>query len=87
MAAAGLTPEDFAGDDTEVWPENWPSFRLFHDLQTQWRSNGMGLSGMDYNVLFQKLDRMDLTPAEYDEFEDDIRTMEWAALAAMNSRD
>lgn len=87
MAAAGLAPEDFAGDDVEVWPENWPAFQLFHEMQTQWRAVGMGLIGLDYLVLFRKLDRMTLSPDEYDKFEDDIRTMELAALAAMNQKD
>ena len=57
---------------------------LFCDIQTQWRSGGAGLIGLDYNVLFKKLDRMSLAPAEYDQLENDIRTMEHAALAAMN---
>lgn len=71
---------------TEVWPENWPAFSLFTQLQTQWRAGASGVYGLDYNVLFARLDRMALSPQQYEEFEEDIRTMEFAALAAMNER-
>lgn len=86
MAAAGLTPEDFGGGDVDVWPENEPAFFLFSALQTQWRAGVTGLIGLDYTPLFHKMDRMSLSPEEYEELEDDIRTMEYAAIAAMNSK-
>ena len=73
-----------AGMEVEVWPENWPAFQLFHSIHTQWRYAG---GGLDYAVLFKKLDRMNLTPDQYDQFEDDIRAMEYAALAAMAPND
>jgi hypothetical protein len=73
---------------TEVWPENWPVFTLFCDFQTQWRLSGMGGQfGLDYNVVFHKLDRMNLTPQQYEEWEEDIRTLEFAAIAEMNEKD
>lgn len=84
--AFGLSRKDYAHEVLEVWPENWPCMVLFSDLQTQWRSAGMGLIGLDYNVLFAKMDRMTLTASEYDELEADIRTMEHAALVAMNEK-
>lgn len=83
LAAFGLTMEDFAGDVVEVWPENERAYRVFADLRTQWRVAMGGASGLDYNVLFAKLDRMQLSPHEYDELEDDVRTMEYAALERM----
>lgn len=83
LAAAGLRPEDFAGEDVEVWPENWQAFRLLCDIRTQWRGAGMGIIGLDYNVLYHKLDRMGLTPEQYDDLEADIQVMEQAAMAAM----
>lgn len=46
-----------------------------------------GPTGLDYGVLFQKMDRMKLDPKEYDELESDIRTMEYAALETMSERD
>lgn len=70
----------------EVWPENWPAFRLFGKLQTQWRAGASGVYGLDYNILYSHLDRMGLSPTDYDDWEEDIRTMEFAALAAMNEK-
>lgn len=71
----------------EVWPENWASFQLLVDIQTQWRGAGMAIIGLDYNVVYHKLDRMNLSPEDYDEAERDVRTMERAALLAMKETD
>ncbi len=60
---------------------------MFASLDTQWDYAGMGSrSGLKYLVLFAKMDRMNLTPEQYDELEDDIREMEHAALEAMNTK-
>ena len=83
----GFTPEDFAGEDVEVWPENQRAYFLFSEIRTQWRVGAMGPTGLDYNTLFRKMDRMRLEPDEYDELEGDIRTMEFAALEAMMTKD
>lgn len=83
LAAAGLTPEDFAGEAVEIWPENQQAYILFFELQTQWRMNMAGPTGLDYNTLFHKMDRMRLPPDDYEELEADIRAMEFAALGAM----
>jgi hypothetical protein len=85
MEAWGLTPEDYEGDAAEVWPENWRSVMLFIDIKSQWRVAGMGgCVGLDYNVLFKKLDRMELTRDEYDQIEDDVRVMEYEAMSVMS---
>jgi hypothetical protein len=81
LAQAGLTAADFEGDIFEVWPENWQAFNLLVDLQTQWRGGGAGL---DYNVMYRKMDRMGLTPEQYDELEADMRVQEMAAMDAMH---
>jgi hypothetical protein len=84
LEASGFALEDFETEPVEVWPENWPAFKVFSDLRTQWRVSGMGgATGLDYNVLFRKLDRMNLPPDEYDQMEDDIRLMETTALLLM----
>jgi hypothetical protein len=87
MKEFGFTPEDYAGEDVEVWPENQRAYFLFADIRTQWRVGAMGPTGLDYSVLFQKMDRMKLDPEEYDELESDIRAMEYAALEAMAERE
>lgn len=43
-----------------------------------------GPTGLDYNVLYHKMDRLGLTPEEYDALEQDIAVMEAEALAVMN---
>lgn len=87
MQALGLSPDDYASSDAEVWPENVRAFQLFADLQTQWRVGMGGATGLDYNTLFHKMDRMGLEPDEYELLEDDVRTMEFAALDAMANKD
>lgn len=44
-------------------PENFSAMDLWRSVRTQWRV-GMGLVGLDYNVLFTMADRMeiDLSP-------------------------
>jgi hypothetical protein len=42
---------------------------------------------MNYTCAFRKLDRMGLTPSEHDEWEDDLRTLEHAALSEMNKKE
>lgn len=83
MAAHGLTPEDFAGDAIEVWPENQTAYYLFSFLQTQWLAGGMGLLGLNYETMWKKMDRMGLDPGEYDQLEADMRAMEFAAIETM----
>ena len=78
---------DYDTDVVEVWPENWRSFKLLCELQTQWRGAGMGIIGLDYNVLYHKMDRMGLSPGQYEEIEADMRVMESAAMAAMREKD
>lgn len=46
-----------------------------------------GPSGLDYNVLFKKMDRMGLSDPDYADLEDDIRVMEFEALSVMHEND
>lgn len=71
----------------EVWPECWPAFSLFCDLQTQWRYGPGGMTGLDYNVLYKDLDRMDLTPDQFSEWKWEIQVMEAAALAVVHRKE
>jgi hypothetical protein len=68
----------------EVWPENWQAWQLFAYMQTQWRIGFGGRTGLDYTVLHHKMDRMNLDPEEYEQLENDIRMLEFAALEAMS---
>ncbi len=46
-----------------------------------------GYTGLDYNVLYRDLDRLDLTPERYDELRDEVRQIEIAALTEMSRKD
>lgn len=69
-----------------MWPDNLPAVNLFIALATQWRVGMGGVVGLDYNVLFHKMDRMALGADAFDAVEDDVRVMEEAAMEAMRKR-
>lgn len=88
IAAWGLKGKlNVTTEEVGIWPENLQAFNLFNVLSTQWRVGMSGYIGLDYNVLFHKLDRMNLTPNEYQYLEDDIRTMEYAALRTIRKKE
>lgn len=86
IRAAGFSPEDYEDDYVECWPDNWPAFRLFADLSTQWRTAMTSFIGLDYSVLFHRMDRMHLSQDDYDDLFADIRTLEGAALVVLNRK-
>jgi hypothetical protein len=84
IGAFGFTADDYADEmSAEVWPCQVAATNLFVSLGTQWRCGPSGPYGLDYNVLYQKMDRMNLSPAAYEEMEEDIRAMEQGALDEM----
>lgn len=53
-------------------------------MQTQWRMGpSSGPYGLDYNVLYHRMDRMELSAERYKELEACIRLMEYEALDEM----
>lgn len=78
--------EEAQGPGTEVWPDNLQATNVFVTVMTQWRVGAHGATGLDYNVVYHKMDRMGLTPSEYDDIEADIRLMEDAALATIRKQ-
>lgn len=87
LEASGLTAEDLAGDAVEVWPENLLTYKLFADLQTQWNVGMGGPTGLNYLVLFAKIDRLGLVGDQAIDMEEDIRAMEHEALRTMSERE
>lgn len=85
----GLTYEDIRADAERgiaVWPQNLQAAEVFRGLRTQWRwTNGM-MVGLDYNVLYAKLDRLEVPKADASRIEDEVRYMEGAVLELMNER-
>ena len=82
----GLTIEEAVGPPTEIWPPNLVPCNVFMDLCTQWRMGSSGPVGLDYNVLFHKLDRMKLDHEEYERIEKSVRVMEDEALTVIWKR-
>jgi hypothetical protein len=69
--------------EVEIWPELWPVFRLFCDLQTQWFVGMAGQTGLRYEALYPLLDRMTTTPEAWREWFEDVQHMEGVALKTM----
>ena len=76
-----------AAEEYQIWPENMPAVALFVTLSTQWRTGMGGPIGLDYNVLFYRMDRLKLSDQEHEWMFDDIRVIEAAALTAINKKD
>lgn len=82
----GLTPEDFDGDQTEIWPEHKQAFDLWKKVRTQWRVRESGAIGLDYNVALHLMDRMHLDDEQYNDLLADLQTMELAIIDIVNRR-
>lgn len=78
--------DEASGPPTEIWAPNEVPCRLFIELCTQWRVGSNGPVGLDYNVLFHKLDRLKLEPERYEDVEAAVRAMEDEALKVIWKR-
>ena len=83
MAKLGLTLADIAEDDVEIWPDNWPAFRLFNALSTQWRTGPGGATGLDYSVVREVAILIGIKKRQIPELFPDLQVMEAEALAVM----
>lgn len=59
---------------------------LFFALRSQWRMGMGGATGLDYGALSHKMDRMGLSPEQYEEMEDQVRVLEFSALEEINRK-
>ena len=82
MTLFGLSPEDLNGD-VEVWPENWPAFRLFNAMSTQWRTGACGATGLDYTSIRDVAGYLGIKKKTIPEIFPDLQVMEAEALAVM----
>lgn len=82
LNAFGLKASDYA-ITIKVLPDNEQAYSLFMFMFTQWRGGMNGYTGLDYNVLLHKMDRMKLSEDEYLQLENDMQIMENAALEQM----
>jgi hypothetical protein len=84
LAAFGIPAEHLVPAVVEVWPENWPAWRLFDEMAGQWRVGFGGRYALDYSTLFARMDRMGLADDAWNELYADVRICEAAALTAMH---
>ena len=87
MRANGLTPEDYAQEVVEYWPEHAQAVALFCLVGTQWRVGASGASGLDYCAVYPLMDRIGLTAQEWDWLMSDLQSLEGAALVAMSEKE
>lgn len=83
LAAWECEADDFASDPVDIWPENLPAFNLLAGLGNQWHTDANGPTGIRYSVAYHRMDRMGLTPEQYNELDADLQVMERAALEQM----
>lgn len=82
MAMFGLTLDDI-DEDVEIWPDNWPVFRLFNALGTQWRTGACGATGLDYTSIRDVASFIGIKKKQIPEIFPDLQLMEVEALAVM----
>lgn len=80
--AFGFSADDYSGD-LEVWPDNWPAFRLFNALSTQWRTGACGATGLDYTSIRDVASYIGIKKRQIPELFPDLQIMEAEALAVM----
>lgn len=86
--AAGFELEDYEDDTAiEVWAANLPAFNLFRRIGTRWVYGMNGPVGLRYEAIYPLLDRLNLSPEDWDLMLSDIETMEHAALTEMNRKE
>ena len=81
--AAGFSIADYE-EEAEIWPENWQTYNLFSQMQTQWKIGMSGPTGLDYQTLFALIDRYEIDGAEWWQMFEDIRCCEAEALKTMH---
>lgn len=87
LAAFGFLPSDYeTAEPLLIWPENQKAVSLFSSISTQWRTGAFGPTGLDYNVLFTRMERMHLTDAAHDHLFGDVRVIEFEALRILNTK-
>lgn len=55
-------------------------------MRTQWQVGMGGPIGLNFMVAYRRMDRMRLSPEEYDQLDQDLQVMEAAALRVMHEQ-
>jgi hypothetical protein len=90
-AVFGATPESIAAAhgpvdaDCHVWAENWPAWRAFLSVQTQWITGMSGPTGLDYGRVEAglRMAGVQVTPELFDK----LHILERAVLQALSTKE
>ncbi len=77
-------PEPEEPEHYEVEPEAWPALQLFLMVQTQWRTGGSGLVGLDYGAVRWVMELQGVTDPLA--VLDDLQVIEARVIEIMNDR-
>lgn len=70
--------------DYEIWPENEHAVGTFIRCQTQWRTGGSGVVGLDYNVVLEVMRLYDVPDPPL--VLEDLQVMEHRAIELLNEQ-
>lgn len=73
------TIADFPQPEVIVWEDNWEVFMLYARNQSQWRSSGDRVIGLDYNVIYSDMTLRAIPVERQKELMSDLLTIEAAA--------
>lgn len=79
--------EEIPDEDVLVWEINWPTFRLFNALHTQWRIGMSGATGLDYNVIPMVAKSLGINNKELNAMFPDLQVMENEALITLRENE
>jgi hypothetical protein len=83
-ALFGMKLDEIPPEIIEVWDINWPSFSVFHAMNTQWRTSGMGGAiGLDYTAIPPVAKMLGYKKKQIQDMFPDIQVMENEALITM----
>jgi hypothetical protein len=79
-----ISAESFETPPCEVWPDHLPALNTFLRCVRQWRTESGKVLGLDYNVVFQVMDRSGITNQL--EVLDDVAVIEKQAVELLNKK-
>lgn len=84
LSAFGMSKADIPVEECEVLADNWPAFRLFNAMSTQWRTNEYGATGLDYAAIRDVASYIGIKKKQITEIFPDLQCLEAEALLAMS---
>jgi hypothetical protein len=70
-----------------VWPDNRQAVEVFRRVGSKWVYPAMGGAplGLRWEAIYPLMDRLGLSPEEWDGLHDDLSVMEQSAIHTLNS--